>query len=156
MQRPQKTSSDGWRPRDRFKTEEYAGACSPVFTEMERQDGIDLIDKVVDINNLFNACKKVKANKGVPGVDEMTVDELFGHVAKYRTQLIRKLKDGSYEPLPVKRVEIPKLDGSKRKLGILCVRDRMVQQAIYQVIGKIIAPHFSEGSYGFRPRRNQH
>lgn len=156
VQRPQKTSSDGWPQRDRLETEKYAGACSPVFTEMERQDGIDLIDKVVDINNLFNACKKVKANKGAPGVDEMTVDELFGHVAKYRTQLIRKLKDGSYEPLPVKRVEIPKLDGSMRKLGIPCVRDRMVQQAIYQVIGKIIDPHFSEGSYGFRPRRNQH
>jgi len=55
---------------------------------MERQDGIDLIDKVVDINNLFIACKKVKANKGAPGVDEMTVDELFGHIAKYRTQLV--------------------------------------------------------------------
>ncbi|OAK70208.1 DNA polymerase, partial [Lederbergia galactosidilytica] len=116
-----------------METEEYAGACSPVFTEMEQRDGIDLIEKIVDINNLFNACKKVRANKGAPGVDEMTVDELLGHVAKYRTQLIRKLKDGSYEPLPVKRVEIPKLDGSMRKLGIPCVRDRMVQQAIYQV-----------------------
>ncbi|ONK25095.1 group II intron reverse transcriptase/maturase [Bacillus sp. VT-16-64] len=156
VQRPQKTSADGWPQRDRLETEGYAGACSPVFTEMEQRGGISLIDKVVDINNLFNACKKVKANKGAPGVDGMTVEELFGHVAKYRDHLIRKLKDGSYEPLPVKRVEIPKPDGSKRKLGIPSVRDRMVQQAIYQVIGKLIDPHFSEMSFGFRPKRNQH
>ncbi|CAM5189766.1 RNA-directed DNA polymerase OS=Ureibacillus acetophenoni OX=614649 GN=SAMN05877842_1383 PE=3 SV=1 [Ureibacillus acetophenoni] len=66
------------------------------------------------------------------------------------------MKDGSYEPLPVKRVEIPKTDGTKRKLGIPCVRDRMVQQAIYQVIGGIIDPKFSDSSFGFRPNRNQH
>lgn len=66
VQRPQKTSADGWSQRDRLETEEYAGACSPVFTEMEQRDGIDLIEKIVDINNLFNACKKVRANKGVP------------------------------------------------------------------------------------------
>jgi RNA-directed DNA polymerase len=156
VQRPQKTSTDGWPQRNRMEAEGYAGACSPVLTEMEQQGGISLIDKVVDINNLFNACKKVKANKGAPGVDGMTVEELFGHVSKYRDHLIRKLKDGSYEPLPVKRVEIPKPDGSKRKLGIPCVRDRMVQQAIYQVIGNLIDPYFSEMSFGFRPNRNQH
>lgn len=156
VHRPQKTSADGWPQRDRLETKGYAGACSPVFTKMEEQGGVSLIDKVVDINNLFNACKKVKANKGAPGIDGMTVEELFGHVAKYRDHLIRKLKDGSYEPLPVKRVEIPKSDGSKWKLGIPCVRDRMVQQAIYQVIGKFIDPHFSEMSFGFRPKRNQH
>lgn len=156
VQRPQKTLASGCSQRNRLEAEEYAEACSPVFTEMKRQGSICLIDQVVDINNLFNACKKVKANKGAPGIDDMTVNEIFGHIAKYRKQLIRKLKEGSYEPLPVKRVEIPKQDGTKRKLGIPCVRDRVVQQAIYQVIGKLIDPHFSEMSFGFRPRRNQH
>ncbi|MFS0821453.1 group II intron reverse transcriptase/maturase [Bacillus sp. 1P02SD] len=117
---------------------------------------MDLIDKVIDSNNLFRACEKVKANKGAPGIDGMTVDELYSHVSKFLTPLKRKLKDGTYKPLPVKRVEIPKQDGSKRKLGIPCVRDRMVQQAIYQVIGRIIDPHFSESSFSFRPNRNQH
>jgi RNA-directed DNA polymerase len=156
VHRPQNTLKDGYLQRDRLETEEYAKACSTVLKEVKRQDGIDLIDKVIDDNNLFRACEKVKANKGAPGIDGMTVDELFAHVSKYRSQLKRKLKDGSYKPLPVKRVEIPKPDGSKRKLGIPCVRDRMVQQAIYQVIGEIIDPHFSEMSYGFRPNRNQH
>lgn len=156
MQRPQNTLIDGYLQMDKLETEEYAKACSNVFKEVGRQDGIDLIDKVIDDNNLFRACEKVKANKGAPGIDGMTVDELFGHVSKYLNHLKRKLKDGTYKPLPVKRVEIPKPDGSKRKLGIPCVRDRMVQQAIYQVIGGIIDPHFSEMSYGFRPKRNQH
>jgi RNA-directed DNA polymerase len=156
VHRPQKTSKDGYSQMDRLETEEYAKACSSVYTEVGRQDGIDLIDKIIDDDNLLRACEKVKANKGAPGIDGMTVNELFGHVQKYHKHLKRKLKDGTYNPLPVKRVEIPKPNGSKRKLGIPCVRDRMVQQAIYQVIGGIIDPHFSEMSYGFRPNRNQH
>jgi len=156
VQRPQKTSKDGYSQIDRLETEEYAKACSSVYTEVGCQDGIDLMDKIIDDDNLLRACEKVKANKGAPGIDGMTVDELFGHVQKYHKHLKRKLKDGTYNPLPVKQVEIPKPDGSKRKLGIPCVRDRMVQQAIYQVIGGIIDPHFSKMSYGFRPNRNQH
>lgn len=156
MHRPQKTPHDGYSQKNKLETEQYAKACSTVFTEIEQQDGINLIDKVIDNNNLFRACEKVKANKGAPGIDGMTVDELFSHVSKYLYHLKRKLRDGSYEPLPVKRVKIPKPDGTKRKLGIPCVRDRMVQQAIYQVIGGIIDPFFSESSYGFRPNRNQH
>ena len=156
VHRPQKTSKDGSSQTNRLETEKYVKACSHVFNEIGRQDGIDLIDKVIDSNNLFRACEKVKANKGAPGIDGMTVDELYSHVSKFLIPLKSKLKEGTYEPLPVKRVEIPKEDGSKRKLGIPCVRDRMVQQAIYQVIGRIIDPHFSELSYGFRPNRSQH
>jgi RNA-directed DNA polymerase len=105
-----------------LETEKYAKACSPDLNEIGRQDGIDLIGKVIDCNNLFRACEKVKANKGAPGIDGMTMDELFGHVNKYLHHLKRKLKDGSYEPLLVKRVEIPKPDGSKRNLDIPCVQ----------------------------------
>lgn len=156
--RPQKTFNNGYSQRNRLEAKKYAEVCSSVFNNIDRQDGIDLIDKVIDHNNLFNACKKVKANKGAPGIDGMNVHELFEHVSEYLKPLKRKLKEGTYQPLPVKRVEISKGDGTgaKRKLGIPCVRDRMVQQAIYQVIGGLIDPHFSESSYGFRPKRNQH
>ncbi|QWC21580.1 group II intron reverse transcriptase/maturase [Bacillus haikouensis] len=156
MQQPRKTSNDGYSQKNRLEAKEYAKVCSTAFIKSGQQEGIKLIDRVIDNNNLIRACEKVKANKGAPGIDGMTVEELFGHVSKYLYHLKRKLRDGSYEPLPVKRVKIPKPDGSKRKLGIPCVRDRMVQQAIYQVIGGIIDPYFSESSFGFRPNRNQH
>lgn len=154
LHRPPNTSKDGYLQRDRLETKEYVEACSNVNTEIDQQDGTGLIDQVIDDNNLYLAYKKVKANKGAPGVDGVTVDELFGHLQKYSEPLKRKLRDGSYQPQPVKRVEIPKADGSKRKLGIPCVLDRVVQQAIYQVIVGKINPHFSEYSYGFRPKKN--
>lgn len=91
MQRPQKTSKDGYSQIDRLETEEYAKACSSVYTEVGCQDGIDLMDKIIDDDNLLRACEKVKANKGAPGIDGMTVDELFGHVQKYHKHLKRKL-----------------------------------------------------------------
>src|SRR5690625_2987444 len=97
-------------------------------TDMEEQDGIKLIDKVISDGNLWSAYEKVKKNKGAPGIDEITVDELEGHMQKYYKPLKRKLKDGTYEPQPVKRVAIPKKDGSKRFLGIPSVLDRVVQQ----------------------------
>lgn len=124
--------------------------------DMEKQDGINLIDNVVTDHNLWTAYKKVYANKGAPGVDGITVNELESHMLKYYDQLKRKLKDGTYKPQPVKRVAIPKADGSKRFLGIPSVLDRVVQQAILQVIDPIIDPHFSEYSFGFRKGRNQH
>src|SRR5699024_592210 len=90
--------------------------------------------------------RKVYANKGVPGVDGITVKELESHMLKYYDQLKRKLRDGTYKPQPVKRVAIPKADGSKRYLGIPSILDRVEQQARRQVIDPIIDPHFSENS----------
>lgn len=124
--------------------------------DMKKQDGINLIERVVTDNNLWTAYRKVYANKGAPGVDGITVNELEGHMLQYYDQLKRKLKDGTYKPQPVKRVAIPKADGSKRYLGIPSVLDRVVQQAILQVIDPIIDPHFSDNSFGFRKGRNQH
>ena len=124
--------------------------------EMKKQDGIELIDRVISNRNLWNAYKKVKENGGAPGIDGITVQELKSHMHKYLEPLKRKLKDGTYQPQPVKRVAIPKADGSKRFLGIPCVLDRVVQQAILQVINPIIDPHFSNKSFGFRKGRNAH
>jgi len=124
--------------------------------DMKNQDGINLIEKVVTDNNLWTAYRKVYANKGAPGVDGITVYELERHMLKYYDHLKRKLRDGTYKPQPVRRVAIPKADGSKRFLGIPSVLDRVVQQAILQVIDPIIDPHFSDNSFGFRKGRNQH
>lgn len=124
--------------------------------DMKEQDGINLINKVIVDENLWEAFKKVKANKGAPGIDGITVSELESHMKKYYQSLKQKLKDGTYKPQPVKRVPIPKPDGSKRYLGIPCVLDRVVQQAILQVINPIIDPHFSNKSFGFRVGRDAH
>lgn len=124
--------------------------------DMEKQDGINLIGKVISNDNLWTAYKKVYANKGVPGVDGITVNELESHMLKYYEPLKRKLKEGTYKPQPVKRVAIPKADGSKRYLGIPSVLDRVVQQAILQVIDPIIDPYFSDNSFGFRKGKSQH
>lgn len=124
--------------------------------DMKEQDGISLIEQVIADDNLWRAYKKVRKNKGAPGVDGVTVYQLKGHMEKYFQPLKQKLKDGSYQPQPVKRVAIPKADGSKRNLGIPCVLDRVVQQAILQIIEPIIDPHFSDSSYGYRKGRSQH
>lgn len=139
-----------------METEGYVGERRDANMEMKEQDGTKLIDKVIAYENLWTAYRKVRSNKGAPGVDGITVHQLKGHMEKYYPHLERKLKDGTYQPHPVKRVAIPKSDGSKRYLGIPCALDRVVQQAILQVIGPIIDPHFSEMSFGFRKGRNQH
>ncbi|MDM5231850.1 group II intron reverse transcriptase/maturase [Lysinibacillus pakistanensis] len=123
---------------------------------MKKQDGIHLIDRIVTNGNLWRAYKKVKENGGAPGVDGITVHELKSHLRKHFEPLKIKLRDGTYQPQPVKRVAIPKSDGTKRYLGIPCVLDRVVQQAILQVIDPIIDPHFSKKSFGFRKGRNAH
>lgn len=124
---------------------------------MERQS-LDLITvaQVLERENLQKAWKQVKANRGAPGVDNMTIEEFpeyaFTHGEKIKTALL----EGTYVPSPVKRVEIPKDSGGTRPLGIPTVLDRLIQQAISQVLSPVFDPHFSEGSYGFRPHRSAH
>ena len=115
-----------------------------------------LMERVVTRENLEAAVKAVKRNKGAAGIDGMTVFEIEEHIQEFYIPLRNKLLDGSYKPQPVKRVEIPKPNGDKRKLGIPCVRDRVVQQAIRQVIEPMIDPHFMENSHGFRPGKGTH
>ena len=112
--------------------------------------------QVLERNNLQRALKQVKRNKGAPGVDGMTVDDLSGYLKQHWKILKAELLKETYRPTPVMRVEIPKPDGSKRKLGIPTVIDRFIQQAIAQVLQAIWDIDFHDHSYGFRPKRSAH
>lgn len=117
----------------------------------------NLMDKILHKDNLNKAYKKVKSNKGAGGVDGMNVDELLTYLRENQKQLIQKIKDRKYKPNPVRRVEIPKEEkGKVRKLGIPTVVDRVIQQAITQVLSPIYEEQFSDNSYGFRPKRGAH
>lgn len=115
-----------------------------------------LMEAVVDLKNMREALKRVRRNKGSAGVDGMTVDGLNGYLREHWREVMGKLLEGRYEPQPVRRVEIPKPDGGVRQLGIPTVVDRLIQQAVLQVLQPIYDPTFSESSYGFRPGRSAH
>jgi RNA-directed DNA polymerase len=115
-----------------------------------------LMEEIVDRENLKEALRRVKANKGSPGVDGMTVDQLDDYLKQQWPTILEQLLSGTYKPKPVKRVEIPKPDGGVRKLGIPTVLCRFVQQAVMQVLQRQWDPTFSNFSYGFRPGRSAH
>ena len=115
-----------------------------------------LMEKICDRKNLNLAYKRVKANKGAPGIDGMTVDDMVEFIAKHKERLLESLLKGSYQPQPVREVEIPKPGGGMRQLGIPTVIDRLIQQAILQVLQPIFEAKFSLNSFGFRPSRSAH
>jgi len=115
-----------------------------------------LMERICDRVNLNTAYKRVKSNGGSPGVDGMTVDQAAAWISSHKDALIKSLLDGSYRPQPVRRVAIPKPGGGERVLGIPTVIDRIVQQAILQVLQPIFDSHFSNSSFGFRPGRSAH
>lgn len=115
-----------------------------------------LMEKILSEENLQKAIRKVKQNKGAPGVDKMTVKEVEYWFKQYQDELISKIMNKQYRPMPVKRVYIPKPNGKQRPLGIPTVVDRVIQQAMAQVLNTIYEPIFSEHSFGFRPRRSAH
>ena len=116
-----------------------------------------LLRHVLARDNLNAAYRKVKANRGAGGVDRMSVEELLPYLKERRLELLMQIRDGKYQPNPVRRVEIPKEEKGKfRKLGIPTVVDRMIQQAIAQVLMPIYEPQFSDSSFGFRPKRGAH
>jgi RNA-directed DNA polymerase len=112
------------------------------------------MEQICEITNLNDAYRKVKANKGAYGVDRQTIEQTLVYMRTHRDQIIGSLLDGSYKPNLVRGVQIPKPDGSKRQLGIPTVLDRVIQQAILQVLQPIFEPKFSNSSYGFRPNRS--
>jgi len=140
------------------ETRREEGKVRQAVPALERTEPIltELMEQVVERENLIRAWKRVRANKGSPGIDGMTVDDLTGYLKENWPRIRDELLRGEYRPQPVKEVLIPKPDGGTRRLGIPTVMDRFIQQAIQQVLGSVYDPTFSEHSYGFRPRRRAH
>lgn len=124
---------------------------------MNEQDSHEnLVERILSSENMHRAWKRVKENKGAPGVDKMTIEEMPEYLREHWKEIRESLMEGAYQPLPVLRKEIPKPTGGTRSLGIPTVLDRLIQQAIAQVLTEICDPDFSEYSYGFRPGRSAH
>jgi RNA-directed DNA polymerase len=128
-------------------------ALNPDDQDSQRQD---LLDAVLTRDNLARAWKRVKSNKGAPGIDGVTIADWPEHARAHWPAQREQIQAGRYRPQAVRRVDIPKPDGGQRQLGIPTVTDRVVQQAIAQVLTPIFDPTFSESSFGFRPGRNAH
>jgi group II intron reverse transcriptase/maturase len=124
--------------------------------EMTQHEGEGLWERIFSRENLIAALKQVKRNGGAPGVDGMTVEELPEHLKVHWPSIRGKLEAGAYQPSPVKRVGIPKAGGGVRQLGIPTVLDRLIQQAMHQVLSPLFEETFSDHSYGFRPGRSAH
>ena len=162
-ERKQKTLSqvNGCPQRDRSEAEWYGGVqtfmwmCEDNIVEVPF-DKEHLFEQILSPANLNRAYKAVMRNKGCGSIDKMSCEQLLPWLLTNKDELIRSLMDGSYRPNPVKRVEIPKDNGKMRLLGIPTVVDRLVQQAINQVLTPIYENQFSKTSYGFRPRRGCH
>lgn len=135
---------------------ERSGEASTAASGTERPGTDCLIEEMVRRDNAKAALKRVKQNKGSPGIDGMTVDELPDHLAEHWIETREQLLAGTYQPKPVRRQEIPKSGGGVRELGIPTALDRFVQQLILQVMQPRFDPTFSEHSHGFRPGRRAH
>ena len=131
-------------------TETPVAVCAPESPAADER----LMEEVCGRENLKGALKRVRANRGIPGVDGTTVQELAGYLKEHWPAIREKLLEGTYQPQPVKRVEIPKPGGGERQLGVPTVLDRFIQQAVLQVLQKHWDRTFSEHSYGFRPGRS--
>ncbi|TVY00628.1 group II intron reverse transcriptase/maturase [Cohnella terricola] len=152
---------EGSTQKNSAEHEEYAGVYSPAkIAETDSTNANEseerLLEQIASNHNLNEAFKRVKANKGSHGIDGMKVDKLLQYLKENGETLRQSILDGKYRPNPVRRVEIPKENGKKRNLGIPTVVDRVVQQAIAQVLTPIYEKHFSENSFGFRPKRSAH
>jgi len=159
--RKQKKSKDTCLQIDRAEPKAYAGGQTYIriaennFTNAD-QPSYGLLEQILSPTNMNQAYKRVKSNKGSGGIDKMEVESLRDYLVTNKEELIQSILDGSYRPNPVRRVEIPKENGKMRMLGIPTVIDRVVQQAITQILSPIYEKQFSTNSYGFRPKRSAH
>jgi group II intron reverse transcriptase/maturase len=160
--RKQKISDkENYPKKDRTESESYVGVQT--FMRINEKNLTDnnekaygMLELILEPTNLNASYKSVMRNKGAGGIDKMPVESLKDYLVKHKEELLTSIQEGKYRPNPVRRVEIPKDDKSKRLLGIPTVVDRVIQQAISQVLTPLYEPQFSENSYGFRPKRNAH
>lgn len=154
--------NEGYPQEDRVELEGNAGAFSNSSMSEKETNGRNgytiggLLEEILDRDNMNRAFKRVKSNKGSHGIDGMTVDELLPYLRENGDRIKDTIMEGRYTPKPVRRVEIAKPDGGIRLLGIPTVLDRVIQQAIAQILTPIYEREFSEFSYGFRPNRSAH
>src|SRR5215475_7094090 len=146
---PQTGEARGARRKETESTRAASESEHPARTDR-------LMEEICEPENLKEALRQVKANKGSAGIDTMTVDQLADYLKQHWPAIREQLLSGTYAPKPVRRVEIPKPDGGVRKLGIPTVLDRFIQQAVMQVLQRQWDPTFSNHSYGFRPGRSAH
>ena len=142
--------------RDEVPKDQWSGEALTAASGNGRPGNDRLMERVVERGNVKAALKRVRQNKGSPGIDGMTVDELVPWLVENWEETRAKLLDGTYQPAPVREQEIPKSGGGVRKLGIPTVLDRFIQQAVLQVLQPMFDPTFSEHSHGFRPGRSAH
>ena len=150
------TENSGCLQRDSAEHEGYAKARRSFNLIWKERDSAQpkLLEAILHKDNFNRAYKRVKANKGAPGIDGMTIKEALPYLQEHQQELTNRIYRGKYTPSPVRRVEIPKPDGGVRKLGIPTVIDRTLQQAITQQLVPIYEPLFTDGSYGYRPNRD--
>jgi RNA-directed DNA polymerase len=153
---PTRQLAFAWEEAGEAQPESTEGSRPAAASEQAGALATGLMEAVVAADNLRRALRRVRANKGSPGVDGMTVDELPEYLRTAWPALRAALLAGEYEPQPVKRVCIPKPDGGERELGIPTVVDRFIQQAMLQVLTPVYDPGFSPQSYGFRPGKSAH
>lgn len=160
-QRPQKTSYEGYLEEIRLEAERVPRAQSSDLANSSEKSRTEictknLLERIVNAENMNKALKRVERNKGSHGIDGMQTDALRSYLMENGKALVLEILEGRYKPKPVRKVEIPKPDGGKRGLGIPVVVDRVIQQAIAQVLTEVFEPEFSEHSYGFRPNKSAH
>lgn len=153
--------SEGCHQKDRTESESYGGAQTFIGIVDEKLvevhvDTSNLLEYILSCENLNRAYRQVVSNKGAGGVDKMETSELLPYLKLHKDELLKRLLDGKYRPCPVRRVDIPKDNGTMRQLGIPTVVDRFIQQAVSQVLVQIYEPVFSSNSFGFRPNRSAH
>lgn len=147
-------SNTGCPQRDSTECKEYVGAPNVNPRDRKERTGARLLDRILQRDNLNRAYLQVERNHGAPGIDGMTVEEALPWLKEHKEELLESIRNGSYKPSPVRRKDIPKPDGGTRQLGIPTVIDRVIQQAIAQILIPIYEPQFSDASYGYRPGRN--
>lgn len=147
-------SNTGCPQRDSTECKEYVGAPNVNPRNRKERTSARLLDRILQRDNLNRAYLQVERNHGAPGIDGMTVKEALPWLKEHKEELLESIRNGSYKPSPVRRKDIPKPDGGTRQLGIPTIIDRVIQQAIAQILIPIYEPQFSDASYGYRPGRN--